>query len=127
MIIAIIPMILVINQKVETLNSDTIVLDDVMNFGLKKYAITESTVETMMTIVIIKGKTLSNASIKASVIIPSGILKAFPSLIGTKKIMIPNNEGIINFIKPDFVILKSSDASISFEFASNPITIHFFF
>src|SRR5690625_4566136 len=102
--IATIPMTRTINQKVDTLNSESIILDDVINFGLIKYAINESKVETMIIKVSAMGKKLSSKSIKASVIIPRGILKALPSLIGIKKIMIPNNEGKMNFNKPDLVI-----------------------
>src|SRR5699024_5098092 len=113
------------NQKSDVLNRESIVFDEVMNFGLKKYAISESKVETMMTRVMMIGKKLSNASIKASVMIPSGILNASPSLIGSKKIRIPNNEGMINSIRPDFVTLKSS--AISVRFASITITLHFYY
>ncbi|WP_245541936.1 hypothetical protein [Salinicoccus albus] len=81
-------------------------MEAVINFGLKKYVITENTVETTMTRVITNGRKSESKSIKYSVMTPSRILKLLSaSLIGTKNIIIPNNEGIKNFNNP-FVVIE---------------------
>jgi len=71
----------------------------VMNFGLKKYVMTDNTVEMMITPVMTSGRKPSNKAMKYSVMTPSRMLKLpSASVIGTRKIMIPNNDGIRNFI-----------------------------
>src|SRR5699024_1721406 len=98
MMIAIIPITLMVVHNRLVLNNEFNVVDDVMNFGLKKYVMTDNTVEMMITPVITSGRKPSNKAMKYSVMTQSRILKLpSASVIGTRKIMIPNNDGIRNF------------------------------
>ncbi|GGN62006.1 hypothetical protein GCM10007971_27540 [Oceanobacillus indicireducens] len=82
---------------------------------------TDRTVEMIITNVITNGRKLENKSIKNSVITPSGILKLLSaSLTGIKKIITPNNEGMINFNKPD---IETEYSSTSFFCALITITL----
>src|SRR5690625_3024614 len=97
MMIAIIPMTLITVHNRLVLNNEFSISEDVMNFGLKKYVMTDKTVEMMITPVMTSGRKPSNNAMKYSVMTPSRILKLpSASVIGTRKMMIPNNDGIMN-------------------------------
>src|SRR5699024_5517326 len=110
MMIAIIPMTLIVVHNRLVLNNEFNIVEDVMNFGLKKYVMTDKTVDRAITPVITSGKKPSNKAMKYSVMTPSRILKLpSASMIGTRKMMIPNNDGIRNFIKLFVVISLLSE------------------
>src|SRR5699024_10317934 len=113
------PMIRMTSQKSETLNSVIIIVDERIKAGLNIYSKIDKIVENIITQIIIVGKMLSNCAIKNSVIIPSGILKALPSLTGNKKTIIPNKEGSKNLKSHRLVI---SNVCIFSFFTSNLIT-----